>query len=311
MTASSTWSVEDVGDQKGRTFVVTGVTSGLGLHTARELARADATVVLAGRSHGKLAATTDRIAREVPGADLHELVVDLADLSSVRRAAEEATRFGPVDVLVNNAGVMATPEERTVDGIDLQMATNHFGPFLLTGLLLPQLVESGAGRVVTVSSLMHRYARTAPLHDPRQPHGGRYRRWRVYSQSKLANLCFTYELDRRARAAGLPVEALAAHPGYSATHLIANGQVGRATGGMANIFNGVARATAQPAHLGALPVLMAATADLPGGTYVGPGGFQELGGRPTVVRSTRLSRDEDAQRRLWEISEQTTGIRYP
>jgi NAD(P)-dependent dehydrogenase (short-subunit alcohol dehydrogenase family) len=267
--------------------------------------------VLSGRSPEKLARTTDRIAEELPGADLHELVVDLADLSSVRRAAEEGQRFGPVDVLVNNAGVMATPEQRTVDGLDLQMATNHFGPFLLTGLLLPQLAKAEAGRVVTVSSLMHRFAGSAPVDDPRQPSGGIYRRWRVYSQSKLANLYFTYELDHRARAAGLTLRALAAHPGYAATHLIANGQVGRASGGMANILNGVARATAQSAQAGALPVLMAATAELDGGASVGPGGFQELGGRPKVVRSTRLSRDEQAAARLWQISEDTTGIRYP
>jgi NAD(P)-dependent dehydrogenase (short-subunit alcohol dehydrogenase family) len=304
------WSVDVLPDQAGRTVLVTGVTSGLGFHNARELARRNARVILAGRSPEKLTATRERIAAEARDADLHPLVVDLADLSSVRRAAGEARGLGPVDVLVNNAGVMATPERRTADGLELQMATNHFGPFLLTGLLLPQLLESGDARVVTVSSPMHRVARRAPLDDPRRHHV-RYHRWQVYSQTKLANLLFTYELERRARARGLPLKALAAHPGYAATHLIATGQTGRGRGGMADIFNGFARATAQPAEIGALPTLMAATADLPGGTYVGPGGIAELRGLPKVVGSTRLSRDERAQRRLWEISEQTVGLAYP
>jgi NAD(P)-dependent dehydrogenase (short-subunit alcohol dehydrogenase family) len=198
---------------------------------------------------------------------------------------------------------------RTVDGLELQMATNHFGPFLLTGLLLPQLLESGDARVVTVSSLMHTYARSAPLDDPRQDNG-RYWRWHVYAQSKLANLLFTHELDRRARAGDLPLKALAAHPGYSATHLISTGQTGRGQGGLADIWNVAAKVTAQPAEMGALPQLMAATADLPGATYVGPGGFRQLRGLPRIVGSTRLSRDEKAQRRLWEISEETVGLRW-
>lgn len=309
-SVQSQWTLDDLGDQAGRTFLVTGVTSGLGLHTATELALRNARVILAARSPGRLEATTATIAAQAPGATLEQLLLDLADQSSVRRAADAARHLGPIDVLVNNAGVMATPEARTVDGLDLQMATNHFGHFLLTGLLLPQLLASGDARVVSVSSLMHQYARTAPLGDPRLP-ADRYRRWQTYSQSKLANLLFTYELDRRARAGGLPLKALAAHPGYAATHLIASGQTGHGSGGLASVWNGMARATAQPAHLGALPTLMAATADLPGSTYVGPGGFRQLRGLPRVVGSTRLARDEHAQKRLWEISEATVGLRWP
>ena len=305
------WHPDHIPDLAGKTFVVTGPTGGLGLETARVLARHDAHVVLAGRNSGKLARTVDELKRESPGATLSSLRVDLADLGSVRAAAEEAKVLGPIDVLVNNAGIMATPESRTIDGLDLQLATNHFGHFLLTGLLLPQLLASGAGRVVTVSSLMHQYARRAPLDDPRHRHGRRYYRWHSYTQSKLANLLFTYELNRRARERELPLTALAAHPGYSATHLLAYGQTGRGAGGLASIWNGAARATAQSAAMGALPQLMAATADLPGGTYVGPGGFQQLRGMPRIVGSTRLSRDQVAQRRLWELSQEAVGLHWP
>jgi NAD(P)-dependent dehydrogenase (short-subunit alcohol dehydrogenase family) len=205
--------------------------------------------------------------------------------------------------------VMATPYARTADGLELQMATNHFGPFLLTGLLLSQLVASDDARVVSVSSPMHRVARRAPLDDPRRD--GRYSRWPVYGQTKLANLLFTFELDRRTRRAELPLRALAAHPGLAATHLAANGRYGRSAGGRASILDATVRAVAQPAHRGALPTLMAVTADLPGSTYCGPRGWQESRGLPTVVGCSRLARDEDAQRRLWELSEQTTGIAYP
>ncbi|MDI6908701.1 oxidoreductase [Nocardioides sp.] len=313
MTRPATrWSLADIPDQDGRTVLVTGTTvGGLGQFTALELARRGARVVLAGRTEQRLAETRDAITAEVPAAAPETLVVDLADLASVRRAAVEAAGLGPIDVLVNNAGVMGTPYRLTGDGLELQLATNHFGPFLLTGLLLPQLVASGAGTVVTVSSQMHRVARSAPLDDPRSRHG-RYRRWSAYAESKLANLLFTYELDRRARHAELPVRALAAHPGFAATHLAANGQFGRARGGRATILDAAIKAVSpNRADEGAWPTLMAATADLPGGTYCGPSGIAEWGGAPQVTTSNRRSHDETAQRRLWELSEQTTGIRYP
>ncbi len=216
-----TWQPADIPDQSGRTVVVTGPTlGGLGHHTALELARRGARVVLAGRTPRKLDETAVAIAGEVPGADVSPLVVDLSDLASVRSAGEGAEAIGPVHVLVNNAGVMGVAEQRTFDGLELTMATNHFGPFLLTGLLMPQLVESGAGRVVTVSSHFHRVARRAPLEDPRAE-GGRHRPWAAYARSKLANLLFTLELDRRCRRAEVPVKALAAHPGFAGTHLAA------------------------------------------------------------------------------------------
>jgi NAD(P)-dependent dehydrogenase (short-subunit alcohol dehydrogenase family) len=205
---------------------------------------------------------------------------------------------------------MGTSRQTTPEGLDLQLGTNHFGPFLLTGLLLPQLLASKDARVVTVSSNMHRTATSAPLGDPREP-GRVYRKWQVYGQSKLANLLFTYELDRRARTKELPLKALAAHPGFAGTHLAANGQYGRSRGGIATILDASIKAVSQSAAHGAWPVLMAATADLPGATYVGPGSLGEMHGHPRVVGSNRLSHDEDAQRRLWELSEETTGISYP
>jgi NAD(P)-dependent dehydrogenase (short-subunit alcohol dehydrogenase family) len=306
---SDAWQLADIPDQAGRTVVVTGPTpGGLGFHTALELARRGARVVLAGRNPERLAESGAAVRRQVPNAELEELQVDLADLASVRRAAETATAYGPVDVLVNNAGVMGTRRATTPDGLDLQLATNHFGPFLLTGLLLPQLLASKDARVVTVSSNMHRVARRPPTAEPGR---GFYRTWQVYGQSKLANLLFTYELDRRARAMELPLKALAAHPGFAGTHLAANGQYGRSRGGIATILDASVKAVSQSAAQGAWPVLMAATADLPGATYVGPGGLGEMHGAPRVTTSTRQSRDEEAQRRLWELSEETTGISYP
>ncbi len=305
------WTLADIPDQAGRTVVVTGPTlGGLGHHTALELARRGARVVLAGRTMAKLDETRQAIRGEVPAAELEQLVVDLSDLSSARRAGAQASGLGAIDVLINNAGVMATPYSRTGDGLELQMATNHFGPFLLTGLLLPQLVASNSATVVAVASQFHRMTKSAPLDDPRAQRG-RYSRWPVYAQSKLANLLFTYELDRRCREAGLPVKALAAHPGFAGTHLTANGQFGRSSGGIATILDAAVRAVSQTAAAGAWPTLMAATADLPGGTYCGPSGLSEMSGAPQVTTSNRLSHDEAAGRRLWAISEQTTGITYP
>jgi NAD(P)-dependent dehydrogenase (short-subunit alcohol dehydrogenase family) len=312
VTRPDRWDLADIPDQAGRTVLVTGTTvGGLGHHTALELARRGARVVITGRSPDRLSETEAAILAEAPAAALEKVELDLADLSSVRRAAADASRLGPIDVLVNNAGVMGTPYHRTGDGLELQMATNHFGPFLLTGLLLPQLMASEDGRVVSVSSQMHRIARSAPLQDPRVQHG-RYQPWPTYGQSKLANLLFVYELDRRLRRAELPVKALAAHPGFASTHLAANGQYGRAAGGRASILDGMIKLVSpNTAAQGAWPTLMAATAELPGATYVGPDGFLEWGGRPRVTTSNKLSNDEAAQHRLWELSEETTGVTYP
>jgi NAD(P)-dependent dehydrogenase (short-subunit alcohol dehydrogenase family) len=306
VSARPTWSLTDLPDLTGRRVLVTGVTSGIGEQTALELARHGAEVVLAARSESRLDRTEADILAAVPTAVLHRTIIDLADLSSVRRAAAEVSRIGPLDVLVNNAGVMAPPFSPTVDGFELQLATNHLGPFLLTGLLLPQLVASGRGRVVTVSSQAHRFTRRAPLDDPRVHHG-RYSRWGAYSRSKLAGLLFTFELDRRLREHGLPVTAVACHPGYSATELMGKGRSGR----RGQVLQAVFTLVGQPSSMGALPTLMAATAELPGSTYVGPGNVLQMRGLPGVVKPRRLALDREAQRRLWELSEASTGLRYP
>ena len=310
-TKTDTWSLSDMPDQAGRTIVVTGCTlGGLGHYTALELARHGGHVVLAGRTAAKLDDTEAAIRQQSPDAELSQLVVDLADLASVRRAAAHAAALGPIDCLVNNAGVMATPYSRTEDGLEMQMATNHFGPFLLTGLLLPQLVASNAARVVAVSSQMHRVARKPPLGDPRKEQG-RYSRWPVYAETKLANLLFTYELDRRCREAGCRSRRWPRTPASPAPTSPSTAATARRRGGKATILDAAIKAVSQSAHSGALPTLMAATADLPGSTYCGPSGFKEYAGLPVVVRSNRLSRDEEAQRALWELSERATGIEYP
>jgi NAD(P)-dependent dehydrogenase (short-subunit alcohol dehydrogenase family) len=304
--AKGRWTLADVPDLTGRRALVTGVTSGIGKQTALALARHGAEVVLAARSEAKLDATEAEIMAAVPGAVMHRAIVNLADLSTVRHAAAHVAGIGPLDILVNNAGVMATPYSRTVDGFELQLATNHLGPFLLTGLLLPQLIASERGRVVTVSSQMHRWTRRAPVEDARTPEP-RYSRWGSYSRSKLANLMFTFELDRRLRARDLPVSAVACHPGYSATELMGKSREGRS----GQILQAAFSLVGQPSSMGALPTLMAATADLPGSSYVGPSNLFQMRGLPKLVKPRRLARDEEAQRRLWERSEAATGIRYP
>ncbi|WP_028659825.1 oxidoreductase [Nocardioides insulae] len=298
------WTTADLEDQSGRQVLVTGTTVGsLGHQVALELARRQARVILAGRSSTKLEDTAAAITAQVPDADLLMLTVDLASLASVRRAADRAVEFGPIDVLVNNAGLMAPPgHPRSVDGFDLQLATNHLGPFLLTGLLLPQLELSQDGRVVMVSSDLHRFARRAPLGDPTQP--PRVSPWRAYAASKLANLLFTYELERRLRLAGRAVRATAAHPGVARTALVSNGPASRLIGTFT-------AALGQSAEQGAWPILMAAAARLPGGTFCGPSGSGGRHGPAVVARSSRLSHDRHAQLRLWEISESATGLSYP
>jgi NAD(P)-dependent dehydrogenase (short-subunit alcohol dehydrogenase family) len=284
--------------------VVTGANSGLGLVTARELARAGAKVVLAARE-SKAERARDEIASEVDGADLDPRALDLADLDSVRGfAAAVAADHPRVDVLINNAGVMMPPREQTADGFELQFGTNHLGHFALTGLLLDALTAAGDARVVTVSSLEHKPGklRFDDLQSERSysPRG-------AYQQSKFANAVFGLELDRRLRAAGLPIVSLLAHPGYSATNLQSTGP----TGPMKAVLAVGNRLLAQDADRGALPQLYAATAPgVDGGEFFGPDGFMEARGSPTEVEPVERALDVDTGRRLWEVSEQLTGISY-
>jgi NAD(P)-dependent dehydrogenase (short-subunit alcohol dehydrogenase family) len=292
--SSSRWTAADLPALDGRTFVVTGANSGIGLVAARELGRAGARVVLAVRdpARGQQAAAT------IPG-DTEVRALDLADLASVRAFADAWT--GDLDVLVNNAGVMATPERRTKDGFELQFGTNHLGHFALTNLLLPHLTD----RVVTVSSTAHRMGKIR-LDDLNWQSGG-YQRWPAYGQSKLANLLFTLELDRLLTAAGSDVRAVAAHPGYASTNLQQH-TGSRLQNGLMAIGN---RLFAQSDQMGALPTLYAATQDVPGTSYVGPGGFKEQRGHPQLVGRTAAASDADTARRLWDRSEELTGVSFP
>jgi NAD(P)-dependent dehydrogenase (short-subunit alcohol dehydrogenase family) len=307
MSPPAHWSLADVPDQGGRVAVVTGATSGLGLETAGVLARRGARVFLACRDPRRGAAVAERLARGAAVAPA-VLAVDLAELGSVAAAAERlAEEVDHVDVLVNNAGIMAVPHTRTVDGFESQFGTNHLGHFALTGHLLPLLLARGA-RVVTTSSQLHRLGTL----DGGDPEGlGRYRPFSAYARSKLANLLFALELDRRATAHGVPVVSVAAHPGYAATNLARSGPARRA-GRLGLAVTGLGeRLLAQPAASGALPQVRAATEPgVPGGTYFGPSGLLELRGRPVRVAPSRRARDVERAAALWVWSERASGVVY-
>jgi NAD(P)-dependent dehydrogenase (short-subunit alcohol dehydrogenase family) len=299
------WTAQSIPRQDGRTAVVTGANSGLGLVTTRELARAGARVVMAVRDTAKGERAAEDVRAAVSGAEVAVSALDLSSLESVR---EFAARFGAEhegpDLLVNNAGIMAPPRRQTADGYELQLGTNHLGHFALTGQLIGGMGGRPDVRVVTMSSGAHRIGKI-DFDDLQRAR--RYHRWLAYGQSKLANLMFALELDRRLRAAGSSISSLAAHPGYAATNLQFAGppRLDRLVMTASN------RVFAQSAEMGALPALYAATAPgLPGGTFVGPDGFGEQRGYPKVVAPSRAARDEAVARRLWEVSEQLTGVRF-
>jgi len=298
----SKWTAADIPDQGGKTVVVTGANSGLGLVTARELARKGAHVVLTARTQEKGDRAAQEIEAAAPGARTEVRLLDLASLESVRAFAAGVAEAHPaIDVLVNNAGVMMTPKGTTADGFETQFGTNHLGHFALTGLLL----EAITGRVVTVSSIEHKPGRIA--FDDLQGEV-KYGPRTAYQQSKLANAMFALELDRRLRASGSEVISVIAHPGYSDTALQTSGPTGIARLAMKYIGNKV---IAQSADRGALPQLYAATAvDVQGGEFIGPDGFNEMRGDPTRVQPTQRAQDPETAKRLWETSEELTGLRY-
>ena len=299
------WTAADVPGQGGRTAVVTGANSGIGFEAAAALARHGAHTVLACRDAGKAAAAAARMTAAAPGATVSVVRLDLASLDSVRAAAAEIlARHERLDLLVNNAGLMRPAYGKTADGFELQFGTNHLGHFALTGLLLEAMLPVPGSRVVTVSSNGHRAGRLdfADLQSEQ-----RYGRMTAYAQSKLANLMFTYELQRRLAAAGAPTVALAAHPGNAFTDLTRHlpAVVQSAYPAVAGLFG-------QSAAMGALPTLRAATDPAAaGGEYYGPGGLAQFKGYPVRVSSTARSRDEVTQRRLWAESERLTGVTYP
>jgi NAD(P)-dependent dehydrogenase (short-subunit alcohol dehydrogenase family) len=293
-TTMTDFTTADLPDLTGRSVIVTGANSGIGRAAALALAGAGTRVVLAVRNleKGRAAAATR------PG-ETEVRALDLASLASVREFA--ATWDGEIDLLINNAGVMAPPLTRTADGFELQFGTNHLGHFALTNLLL----EHVTGRVVTVSSTAHRVGRID--FDDLNWERKRYRAWNAYGQSKLANLLFTAELQRRLTAVGSDVLATAAHPGYAATNLQSHSER-RSQDLIMAIGN---RLLAQDEHGGALPTLYAAVADVPGNSFAGPGGFLEQRGAPEVVGRSAAAQDMDVARRLWDVSEELTGVRLP
>jgi NAD(P)-dependent dehydrogenase (short-subunit alcohol dehydrogenase family) len=308
----SAWTADQIPDLSGKTFVVTGANSGIGFEAVRVLAAKRAAVVLACRNLEKGRAAIDAVAKESPGARLTLEQLDLGDLGSVRSFADRFNKAHPrLDVLINNAGIMAIPRHTTRDGFETQIGTNHLGHFALTGLLLARLVESAPSRIVSVSSLAHTMGKFGALdaEDLRLEHG--YSKWGAYGRSKLANLLFAYELERRLEGRFPGVISASCHPGYAATNLQAVGPemsgsiVGKAFMTLGNaIF-------AQSATAGALPTLYAATAsDVRGGDFVGPGGPFKMVGSPVKQRSNRASHDVDAARKLWDTSVRLTGVDY-
>jgi NAD(P)-dependent dehydrogenase (short-subunit alcohol dehydrogenase family) len=302
---SAKWSNDQIPDQHGRTAIVTGANSGLGLVTARELARHGASVVLACRNTDKGAQALRAIEATAPGARLELAELDLASLGSVRSFAEGfRSAHDGLDLLINNAGVMAPPRRQTEDGFELQLGTNLLGHFALTGRLIGGMEGRADARVVTLSSNAHKMGQIN-LDDLQSERG--YWRWGAYGQSKLADLMFALELDRRLRDAGSTIKSVAAHPGYAATNLqtAAPPVLDRIVMIFTNLL------VAQSAEMGALPSLYAATyPGLQGGSYVGPDGVGEFRGHPRLVSANRAARDEHVAARLWEVSEELTGVRF-
>ena len=307
------WTADGIPDQSGKTVLVTGGNSGLGYETVLQLARKGARVLLAARDRGRGAAALERLGAEAPGNQAELAEIDLADLTSVERFAAGFLAGGEgLDLLINNAGVMAIPHrETTAQGYERQFGTNHLGHFALTGRLLPALARRPGGRVVTVSSNRHKSAKRIDFDDLQAEHG--YRPWGAYDQSKLANAMFVLELDRRLRAVGLDIVSAGAHPGFAHTNLQVSGP---RSGGTSLVARGMGLATrlfAQPARDGALPTLYAATAaDVHGGDYFGPDGPGEMRGHhPKLVQFSAAAHDQAAAARLWAVSEELTGVTYP
>ncbi|ELY84735.1 oxidoreductase [Natrinema altunense] len=303
------WTAGDVPDQRGRTIAITGANSGLGLETTRELARNGATVIMATRSTERGEEAARDVREDVPDADLRVEECDLANLESVRSVADRLADE-PIDVLINNAGVMAIPRSETDDGFETQFGVNHLGHFALTGLLLETLTtdEGEPARVVTVSSGVHE--RGEIDFDDLQS-ADAYDKWAAYAQSKLANVLFAYELERRFLTAGMNAESMVVHPGYANTRLQFRGPERSGSRLRKTAMWVLNTVVAQSAAMGALPTLYAATAPgAEGGAYYGPGGLLNMRGAPERQASSDRSYDEETARRLWTVSEALTGVSY-
>jgi NAD(P)-dependent dehydrogenase (short-subunit alcohol dehydrogenase family) len=305
----TSWKASDIPDQTGRTILITGANSGLGLRSAEALTRAGAQVLMACRNPKKASIALEAVEACATTATPSVIPLDLADLSSIETAAKTvASRVDHIDVLMNNAGVMAIPLRRTADDFEMQFGTNHLGHFALTARLLPLLLAAEHPRVVCTSSQAHRIGRMR-WDDPHWRK--RYSKWEAYGQSKLANLLFAFELDRRAKANGSALVSVAAHPGYASTHLQAAGPEMTGSSLMQRTMDLGNRIFAQSDAQGALPQLYAATMPaVKGGEYYGPDGPFEMRGSPKKVHTTRAAQDVNAAKRLWELSERETGVTY-
>lgn len=294
------WDSGDIPDQKGRVVIVTGSSSGIGYETARVLANKNATVVIAVRNLQKGNAALDKIKAGYQNADVRVMELDLADLESIRNfAAEFKSNFSRLDLLINNGGVMMPPYSKTADGFELQFGTNHLGHFALTGLLLDLIEKTHDSRIVNVSSGSHTYGELD--FDDLNWENRSYKKMKAYGDSKIANLYFTFELQRRFENRNMNVIASAAHPGWTATEL--QRHVG--------IFDFLNRFLAQGIEMGALPTLYAAIAlDVKGGDYYGPSGWREMKGYPKKVESNELSHSREIAAKLWDLSEKLTGIKF-
>jgi NAD(P)-dependent dehydrogenase (short-subunit alcohol dehydrogenase family) len=304
---SENWTTENIPDLNGKVAIVTGANSGIGYYTAVAFAEKGATVILACRNLEKSQAALDQLKAEVPGADVELMQLDLASLDTVRRFAEAfQAKYDRLDLLVNNAGIMMVPYGKTEDGFERQFGTNHLGHFALTGLLLDRILATPGARVVNVSSTGHRIGRM-DFDDLMYEHGVGYSSSSAYGRSKLANLLFTYELQRRFEAAGADAMATAAHPGGANTNL--QDEIGERW--YIRPFVPLMRLMMQSADMGALPTIRAAVdPDAEGGQYYGPGGFMEQRGYPILVQSNGASHNHADAQRLWQVSEELTGVSF-
>jgi NAD(P)-dependent dehydrogenase (short-subunit alcohol dehydrogenase family) len=302
------WNLDQVPDLSGRVMIITGANSGIGYEAALALAKRKADVVLACRNQDKAKAAADRIREDAPTARLEVMPLDLSDLSSVRAFAD-AFREGhsQLHALINNAGVMALPKKSTADGFEMQLGTNHLGHFALTGLLLDILLATPGSRVVNVSSIAHKFG-AIRFHDLQWEKS--YSKWGAYGQSKLANLLFTHELDRRLKDTGRDTISVACHPGWAATNLQEAGPKMEGSKLMERLSAWGNAMLAQDASAGALPTVFAAVEPLAGNEYVGPTRMMGWHGSPEIIEPASKARDPKAAARLWDESERLTGVRY-
>ena len=299
MSFNKKWTNKDIPDQNGRITIVTGANIGLGFEAAKALADKNATVIMACRNQQKGDEAAKAISYENSDAKLDVMKLDLSNLKSVKEFSDNFTqKYDRLDLLINNAGVMMVPYSKTEDGFELQFGVNHLGHFALTGFLMPVILKTPGARIVNVSSMAHKYGK---INFDDLNFESKYDKMASYGQSKIANLYFTHELQRRLELAGSATISVAAHPGYTATNLQQHSK----------FFNFLNPFIAQKPHMGALPTLrVAVDLEVKGGEYYGPGGFQEMRGYPVKVESNELSHNKSIAERLWKVSEELTGVEF-